>query len=174
MFEKMILHSDVTTEIPREDIEIDMVWGDMHGSSDEIENEDVMRITYKGYYDKLAFHKISDEDHDCEDDEDERSYHGISLCECQKHFLTLYDDYEVGIEHQKLQLEQRLAVIFYVAFFIGTMAGCVIFYGLYLIRKKCEKANNKQVERQLQRNQFARKWIVKYLKILIGFNINCF
>lgn len=157
MFEKMILHPDATTETPREDIEIDMVWGDMNDSSEEIESEDVKRLTYRGYYDKLAIHKISDEDHGCEVEEDERSHHENPLCECQKHFLILYDDYEVGIEHQKLQLEQKLAVIFYVAFFLGIMAGCVIFYGLYLIRKKCEKANNKQNERQLQRNQFVRK-----------------
>lgn len=157
MFEKMILHPDATTEIPREDIEIDMVWGDMNDSSDEIENEDVKRITYRGYYDKLALQKIDDEDHDCEVEDDERSHHENSLCECQKHFLTLYHDYEVGIEHQRLQLEQRLAIIFYVAFFVGIMAGCVIFYGLYLIKKKCEIANHKQVERQLQRNQYARK-----------------
>lgn len=157
MFEKMILHPDLTTEIPREDIEIDMVWGEMNDSSDDIETNDVKSITFRGYYDKLAFNKIRDEDHDCEVEEDESGHQENSLCECQKHFLSLYHDHEVGIEYQKHQLEQRIAVIFYVAFLIGILAGCTIFYGLYLIRKKCEKANNKQVERQLQRNQLARK-----------------
>ncbi|CRL02679.1 CLUMA_CG015911, isoform A [Clunio marinus] len=114
MFEKMILHPDVKTEMPREDIEIDLVWG---SSKDyrklEMENENINKTkTFKDFYVKIK-NKNDDalEEFYCDDDELFQS-----TCECHQYFIKYYEFVEEW-------------------------------------KKKCTKANQKQIERQVVRDQ---------------------
>lgn len=154
MFEKMILHPDATTESPaRENVEIDLLWGSSSGyknSEFESENEtDSMPQTIKAYYEKIKAESEGDNDEfNCDDDE-----LFPSTCECHQKFIKYYETAERSKPLQKKSMEMRIATVFYLGIFLGFIAGCIVFFVLSLIRKKCENANIKQVERQKERNR---------------------
>lgn len=152
MFEKMILLPEMTTEMPeREDIEIDLLWGaSTKYNSSEVESENSNEITtYKDYYVKL---KADDDDDDNEYDCDEDELFP-STCECHQKFIKYYESIEREKPIQKRSLEMRLKTVFYLGIFLGAIAGSVLFFFISLIRKKCEAANQKQVERQKDRDR---------------------
>lgn len=152
MFEKMIMHPDVTTETPeREDVEIDLVWGASrrmnHTEFDDKSGDGV--TSFQGYYAKIKPEYDEDEgEFNC--DEDEML---PTTCECHQMFVKYFESTERKKKIQKKVVEERLEMVFYVGIFLGIIAGCVVFYVLLLIRKRCAKANQKQVERQKARDQ---------------------
>ena len=170
MFEKMILLPEMTTEMPeREDVEIDLLWGSSTNSridfnQSEFESENKTTINdFKNYYSKLKAEDDSDGDEfDCDDDEI-----FPSTCECHQKFIKYYESIERIKPIQKQSMEMRLKTVFYLGIFLGVIAGCVIYFFISLIRKKCEAANQKQIERQNDRDR-----LILTSKILIFFNAN--
>lgn len=153
MFEKMILHPDLVTEAPREDVDIDEVWGSSTSFKKmefyDTENENTT-ATFKDYYEKIKADSKNDEEFDCDDDEILPA-----TCECHQRFITYYEAVDRTKAIQKKNIETRIALIFYLGVFFGVITGCIIFFVLSLIRKKCEKINQKQVERQKARDQMV-------------------
>lgn len=148
MFEKMILLPEMETESPeREDIEIDLVWGKSTGfnrSEFDSDNSSVI-TTIKDYYVKL---KAEYDEYECDDDE-----MFPSTCECHQKFIKYYEVTERSKPIQKRSMEMRIATVFYLGIFLGVIAGCILFFFISLIRKKCEAANQKQIERQKERHR---------------------
>lgn len=154
MFEKMILHPDATTEMPeREDVEIDLLWGSSTGyknSEFESDNEtESGTMTIKSYYEKIKAESEGDNDEfNCDDDK-----LFPSTCECHQNFIKYYDTVERLKPVQRRSMEMRIATVFYLGMFLGVIAGSIVFFILSLIRKRCENANKKQVERQKARDR---------------------
>lgn len=151
MFEKMILHPDMTTMSPeREDIEIDLLWGSSTGSEERnFGSENSTTDSFKDYYKKIKTEsEDDDEEFDCDDDE-----LFPSTCECHQKYIKYYESIENLKTVQKKYMEMRIATIFYIGIFLGVIVGCIFFFLLSLIRKRCAKANQKQVERQKARDR---------------------
>lgn len=153
MFEKMILLPEMTTETPeREDVAIELLWGTskrFNQSEFEIENENSTRITtFKDYYVKLKTEDDNDDEFDCDDDE-----MFPSTCECHQKYIKYYESIERLRPIQKRSMEIRIQTVFYLGIFIGVVSGCILFFFISLIRKKCEAANQKQIERQKDRDR---------------------
>lgn len=151
MFEKMILHPDMATEAPREDVEIDLLWGPATKfDKSEFENENSTTVaTFQDYYAKIKT-ATDDDDNEFECDDDELFQ---STCECHQKFIKYYETNERLKPLQRQSMEMRLATVFYLGILLGAIAGCVAFFVLSLIRKKCENASRKQVERQKARDR---------------------
>lgn len=154
MFEKMILHPDLVTEAPREDVDIDDVWGVSTGyrKIESFDGENGTEVTTFGDYYRKIKSKSEDEEaeFDCDDDE-----MFPSTCECHQKFISYYETVEKTKLVQKRNIETRIAMIFWVGIFFGIVAGCLIYFVLSLIRKKCEKINQKQIERQKARDRLV-------------------
>jgi hypothetical protein len=148
MFEKMILHPDLTTETPREDIEIDLIWGSATNYDKSEFDDSKMNgtLSYKDYYTKIK--GDADEEFDCDDDE-----MFPTTCECHQNFIKFYELSERLRVSQKKHAEMRIGLIFYLGIFFGALAGCLIYFLVSLIRKRCAKANQKQIERQKARDR---------------------
>jgi hypothetical protein len=148
MFEKMIIHPDMTTETLREDIEIDLIWGSATSyDKNEFDSQDVNgTLSYKDYYTKIKGDE--DEEFGCNDDE-----MFPTTCECHQNFIKFYELSERLRVSQKKHAEMRIGLIFYLGIFFGAMAGCLIYFVVSLIRRRCAKANQKQIERQKARNR---------------------
>ena len=124
MFEKMIMHPDVTTEIPdREDVEIELVWGSnkAQGRDDSRANGTEMR-TFKDYYLKIKNNDAEMEAFECDDDDEIFP----STCECHTNFLKFYEASEMFKENQKKNIELRIAIIFWLGIFLGIFLGAVL------------------------------------------------
>lgn len=152
MFEKMILHPDMTTVSPeKEDVEIDLLWGSSktYEGSESDDYNSTRKVSFKDYYTKIKTASEDDDDEfECDDDE-----LFPSTCECHQTFIRYFEFNERMKPVQKKYTEQRFETIFYIGMFLGGIAGCLLFFILSLIRKKCEKANQKQVERQKARDR---------------------
>ena len=148
MFEKMILHPDLTTETPREDIEIDLIWGSAtsYDKSEMESEEENGTLSFKEYYTRIK--GDNDEEFDCDDEE-----MFPSTCECHQNFIKFYELNERLRMSQKKNAEMRIALIFYLGIFFGAMAGSLTYFLISVIRKRCAKANQKQIERQKTRDQ---------------------
>lgn len=161
MFEKMILHPEVTTEKPREDVDIDLVWGAEKVSvrtldnDDESTNSSKMRTTtfeiFRDYYHKI----IGDEDDESKElgfECDENDFFP-SDCECRNNFINLYDFTQKAIKSQSAAFETQIVAIFYFGIISGAFFGYLIYFIVGKIRKKLVKANKKVKERENARNQ---------------------
>lgn len=151
MFEKMILHPDLTTETPREDVEIDLIWGSAtayNKSEFESQNENGA-LSFKDYYTRIKAESDNDDgEFDCDQDEMFQS-----TCECQQNFIKFFEFNERLRISMTKSLEMRIATVFYLGTFLGVMAGCLIYFVISMIKKRCEKASKAQVERQNARNR---------------------
>lgn len=152
MFEKMILLPELETESPeREDVEIDLLWG---SSTSYKKNEFTIdnktgAISFKDYYKKIRTNDDDDaEGFNCDDEELFQS-----TCECHQNFIKFYESIEKMRPIQKQIIEMRIATVFYLGIFLGVIGGCIIFFTLSCLRKKCKSANQKQIERQWTRNR---------------------
>lgn len=154
MFEKMILHPDVTTVTPdREDIEIDLVWGsNKHQTDSEFEianaNETYRHTSFRDYYSRIKEDDDVEDEFSCDDDE-----MFPSTCECHRNFIKFYENIEVSSQYQKKSMELRITIIFALGLILGILSGCLMYFLISLIRKKCEIINRKQVERQKDRDR---------------------
>lgn len=162
MFEKMIMHPDLTTEAPREDVDIDEVWGDEtksrkidadeHDDDDEDSTHSNSRITqfnfntFHHYYKKIRNdHSVDDDDDVIDCDEDEFF---PSTCECHQKYIHLYDMTEKIRKMQTKKLEFRIMAIFTFGIFIGAFVGYLFFFIISRVRKKCMKASDRQKQRE--------------------------
>lgn len=154
MFEKMIMHPDMTTELPeKEDVDIELLWGESRSfnKSEFSDDNEAGIVSIKDYYKKIkAEHDDNDDEFDCDDDE---MFH--STCECHQKFIKYYETNEKLRPILKRSMEIRVATVFYLGIFFGVIGGCAVFFCLSLIRKKCETANQKQVDRQKARDQMV-------------------
>lgn len=154
MFEKMIMHPDMTTETPREDVEIELLWGESSSfNQSEFLDRNVTEAaaTFRDYYAKIKTKSDEDDEEsefECDDDE-----MFSSTCECHQKFIKYYEAIEKQKLIQKHNMELRIAIIFWLGAILGVVVGCLIYFVLSLIRKKCENANQKQVERQKARDE---------------------
>lgn len=100
MFEKMIMHPALTTEIPREDVDIDLVWSDDVSKRRKIisvlgEDEDSPTTqptnfeTFHQYYKKVKSEHDQGDDNDEIDCDQEELF--LSTCECHSKFIQLYN-----------------------------------------------------------------------------------
>lgn len=152
MFEKMIMHPDMTTEVPsREDVEIDLVWGASSYFNETLQQGRIESAT-KSFNDYYAKIKTDDEDvgaeFDCDDDE-----MFPTTCECHQNFIKYYESVEKSLPVQRRIMEDRIEKVFYIGIFLGVIAGAIAFYFVSIVRKKCAKANQKQVQRQEARDR---------------------
>lgn len=102
--------------------------------------------TYQAFYNKIKSEN-SESELDCDDDE-----MFPSTCECRQNFIKYYESIERIKPLQKQSLELRIATVFYLGVLLGVITGCVFYFTISLIRKKCARANQKQVERQKARD----------------------
>jgi len=159
MFEKMILHPDLTTEAPREDVEIETLWGTKGRSinrSGHAIDVSLRLPSMKEYYARIKDDDSEDEDEmDCDDEEI-----FPSLCECHQNFVRLYESSDKASLMYQKSMEMRINAVFCLGIFLGCVTGSLLFSIISLIRKKCEAANKKQAERQTTRERFVvRKFL---------------
>lgn len=161
MFEKMILHPEITTEVPREDVDIDLVWGSETSSVRKLNidsslNSSKLKTTtfdiFREYYHKIVNENDDEENESKELDCDEDEFFP-STCECRQNFINLYEFTQKAIKSQAASFETQIVAIFYFGIFSGAFLGYLIFFIVSKIRQKLAKANKKQKDRENMRNQ---------------------
>jgi hypothetical protein len=158
MFEKMILHPEITTEVPRDDIDIDLVWGpeipSVRKFNSDSSNSSKLKTTtfevFRDYYHKI----VNDNNDDSEEEEDcDEGEFFPSTCECRLNFINLYEFTQKAIKSQAASFESQIVAIFYFGIFSGAFFGYLIYFILSKIRQKLAKANKRQKDRENLRNQ---------------------
>jgi hypothetical protein len=153
----MILHPEMTTEKPQEDVDIDLVWGSEEVSvrkinTDSSTNSSKLKATtfeiYRDYY-----HKIINEDGESGELECDEDDFFPTTCECRQHFINLYDFTQKAIKSQKSAYETQIVAIFYFGIVAGAFFGYVIYFIISKIMQKLVKANKKVKDRENARNQ---------------------
>lgn len=160
MFERMIEDPTVTLP-PREDIDIDLVWGDnIINMSRPNRDPYEWNVSLVDYYKEIL---KADQIYElCEDEMFEYIPENITkLCDiqiCHTNFVTLFKKNELTNLRNK-NMEMTIATVFYVALLVGVIAGIVLMYGFFLLRKKlCVSKQSKQITRREPSNRFTRKY----------------
>lgn len=156
MFERMMLEPSVTTP-DREDVDIDLVWGDLkiNFTRNELDSN-TRNISLTDYYYKIL--KLNYDS--CEEEEFEfLPENETSFCNvqwCHENFVTLFKKNELSVK-QKNNMETTIATVFYVALGVGIIAGVVLMYGFFLLRKKICGKKTKKIPRRDPSGRLARK-----------------
>lgn len=183
MFEKMIMHPELSTEIPREDMDIDLLWSDDEPKrrkidsksesaiDDDTKNTKFMQFeTFHQYYQKLkSEHDHDDDGDDIDCDEDEFF---PSTCECHRKFIQLYNVTKKIKKMQTRKMEFRITAIFCFGIFLGAFVGYLLFFIMSCVSKKCKNASDKQKQRDLARNHLIA--LESELKFSIAILCNLF
>lgn len=158
MFERMMEDPNLTTPEPREDIDIELVWGEgtsFEGNvikSVDINDTDPTRllISLNDYYSHIT---IMQDNHEiCEEKEEAFDNLCDTLTTCQEKYIQLFD---TKWKTKKYGIS-NVEVILFTGLIIGVFVGCILAYCCIIVRNclknNCTKIRNVNETRDYRRN----------------------